>query len=579
MKKILYSIILIISICLLGLIFLNNNIYAAVKTSGAHIHSYTKQISIVTPTCTRNGYIIKQCNNKTCNKTTIVSMSKTNHNYSKLVSKLDATCTKDGYKIFKCTTCSLTKKVKINKLDHYYVYDKTKHPDSSTHVMKCTRSGCGATFSQPHKMNKATCTTGEKCRICNWTNGKALGHNFNNIKSKLNPTCTKDGYKIYECTRCYSTKKETIKKLDHNYKLDSKKDPTCTEDGYKRYECVNCTSRKTVKINNLGGHIFVYDKTKQPDSSTHVMKCTNSGCKKTSSQKHDMTTATCTTAAKCKVCNWTNGKLKSHEFSKEITYKQNVQDISTHFKIRTCKICGMEVKGSKTPHTFKEVNKKTKECVCGIIQENGRLKVKNDEMYYTIIEGKGSNATLLLGGNTEMNDTEKTIEKYKTVIENNEGPIIVATTTVNKDDEQNFGKKGLVWVKGHDNNVSNTVKQIQENNVNIVEAYSSGSYQGIVTVSEMASKKDNPVKELILYDGFFGVSNTGIDVLKNILDSGVTVYFYYAQDTINEVKEYKSVMNQINGLKSDNLKIIKVDSKATHGNVIEYAQEERNKGK
>ena len=135
---------------------------------------------------------------------------------------------------------------------------------------------------------EATCTeegyTGDLyCKDCNkrLQKGEAIpktAHKWDNGKVTTKPTCTDAGVKTYTCTRCKTTRTETIDKtghdpiavpgkeptctetgltegkkckicgatlveqketpaLDHDYQLKDHKDATCTEAGYDYYEC------------------------------------------------------------------------------------------------------------------------------------------------------------------------------------------------------------------------------------------------------------------------------------------------------------------------------------------------------
>ena len=135
---------------------------------------------------------------------------------------------------------------------------------------------------------KATCTeegyTGDLyCKDCNklLKKGETIpktDHKWDKGKVTTKPTCTDAGVKTYTCTRCKTTRTETIAKtghdpiavpgkeptctetgltegkeckicgatlveqketpaLDHDYQLKDHKDATCTEAGYDYYEC------------------------------------------------------------------------------------------------------------------------------------------------------------------------------------------------------------------------------------------------------------------------------------------------------------------------------------------------------
>ncbi len=138
------------------------------------------------------------------------------------------TCVSEGYTIYRCTdkNCNFEKKDNYTaKVDH--VYGDTGVITEPT----CIADGF-ATYA---------------CLVCGHEDRRAyednqkLGH-FWKESPAVNPTCTEPGKTagVY-CLRCkkVSVEQETIDKLGHNYK-DTKVEPTCTQDGYTRHACDRC---------------------------------------------------------------------------------------------------------------------------------------------------------------------------------------------------------------------------------------------------------------------------------------------------------------------------------------------------
>lgn len=96
-------------------------------------------------------------------------------------------------------------------------------------------------------------------------------HKYTEISS-IPATCTEDGFVEYHCDLCNSDKKDTIKKIGHNY-IDSRcslcglinpkvcthnyvqislSDATCTTDGRIMYQCDFCGSNKQETIYSKG---------------------------------------------------------------------------------------------------------------------------------------------------------------------------------------------------------------------------------------------------------------------------------------------------------------------------------------
>ncbi len=73
---------------------------------------------------------------------------------------------------------------------------------------------------------------------------KAFEHKYDqySLIKKIDPTCTKEGKKVFRCYKCFATKEETIPVTGHKHKeLRDKKDATCKEEGYTgNIYCKDC---------------------------------------------------------------------------------------------------------------------------------------------------------------------------------------------------------------------------------------------------------------------------------------------------------------------------------------------------
>lgn len=211
--------------------------------------------------------------------TTSYTSSSGSHSYTVLVSDyVSPTCYSYGYyATYKCAYCSATTGGGyISKISHNYSYW--------------------------HKLSSATCNTAEtgywECLYCTshldeTTKGSALGHNMTLGGNSLTATCTSNGKTTpYKCTRCgITTGGEVIPALGHSWNSGVvTTEATCTSSGVKTYTCSRCSSTKTETISALGhsyGTTFTrivspcchYDSTAYgaPDSSTGIQKykCNN----------------------------------------------------------------------------------------------------------------------------------------------------------------------------------------------------------------------------------------------------------------------------------------------------------------
>ena len=75
-------------------------------------------------------------------------------------------------------------------------------------------------------------------------------HDWDEGKVTTEPTCTKEGIKMYTCKNCATTRTETIKALGHDYSNEwtIDKPATCTEEGNKSHHCTRCDDKKDVTI-------------------------------------------------------------------------------------------------------------------------------------------------------------------------------------------------------------------------------------------------------------------------------------------------------------------------------------------
>ena len=120
------------------------------------------------------------------------------HSFTHYVNNNDQTCTNDGTATAKCDRCSVT----------------------DTVTVKGSAKG--------HKWQEATCTTPKKCLNCGETNGKALGHKYDN-------TCDTD------CNRC-----GIVRTITHTFgEWVVTKKPTLFNDGEQTRTCRVCGHTET----------------------------------------------------------------------------------------------------------------------------------------------------------------------------------------------------------------------------------------------------------------------------------------------------------------------------------------------
>ena len=98
-------------------------------------------------------------------------------------------------------------------------------------------------------------------------------------------------------------------------------------------ECNRCFAVRVAPGHNFSAHVYNNDATCTKDG-TQTATCQTCGAtetrvKENTMLKHDMTTATCKAAAKCKSCGYTDNKLAAHTYDKATCTEDSV-----------CKVCG-----------------------------------------------------------------------------------------------------------------------------------------------------------------------------------------------------------------------------------------------
>lgn len=92
------------------------------------------------------------------------------------------------------------------------------------------------------------------------------------VKETEDPTCTKEGKTVYECSVCGETKDEVVNKLDHDMQFFDETHGNCDQYGYITYKCTGCTKKSTEPIeptDHKWGDVV---------EASRLIKCTNEGC-------------------------------------------------------------------------------------------------------------------------------------------------------------------------------------------------------------------------------------------------------------------------------------------------------------
>ena len=165
-------------------------------------------------------------------------------------------------------------------------------------------------------------------------------HKWNNGVILQQPTCTKKGETIFECSLCHETKTEELKALGHDYSKEwtIDKKATCTESGSKSHHCTRCDSKTDVTVIPKTSHNW------NDGVITTKATCTKDGVK----------------AYTCKDCKTTKTeviKALGHDYSKDWTIDKKATCTQEGSKSHHCTRCDSKKDVtiiSKTSHNYDE---------------------------------------------------------------------------------------------------------------------------------------------------------------------------------------------------------------------------------
>ena len=87
-----------------------------------------------------------------------------------------------------------------------------------TEPMVCTLCGVVRGVALGHEWLDATCTEPMTCAICGATEGEIYLHRFENLVVIVEPTCTEEGYSVYQCLTCEMTeRRDKTVPINHDF--------------------------------------------------------------------------------------------------------------------------------------------------------------------------------------------------------------------------------------------------------------------------------------------------------------------------------------------------------------------------
>lgn len=229
-------------------------------------HTPGEPVTVKKPTTTETGLVQITCTvcGKLINSITLDAVADPNkdskndanhkHNYTSEVTK-KATCTEQGEKTYTCQSCGNTFTAKI---------PATNHPSRSTVV---TEGDC----KNPGKIET-------KCRECNTVVSSVdltYEHKWGKWETTTPPTETTEGVQTKTCTVCGQTETRSVDKLPqgsgagggggsegggtsecaHSW-FEERMEPTCVDEGYILYTCTKCGTTKSTTLDPTGRHKY-----------------------------------------------------------------------------------------------------------------------------------------------------------------------------------------------------------------------------------------------------------------------------------------------------------------------------------
>lgn len=245
-------------------------------------------------TCDNPGYTITRCEDcgEIIEKT--VTGEKKEHEFGKYEITKAATVDEEGEKVAVCADCGEKKVIKIDKLkptpsaspknNANKVTPSPSAAVSNNNLIANAKNGPSPSASvkptikptpEPTPENNTSSSdSSSSSDDISSSDPCANGHDYV-LKSSTDSTCALAGSELYECSRCKTTKTNSIAKKAHTYDEQNYdwSAATCTEPEKYIYECEICKARIEKEGDPALGHDFSGGDLIYVDDSNHAVRC------------------------------------------------------------------------------------------------------------------------------------------------------------------------------------------------------------------------------------------------------------------------------------------------------------------
>lgn len=249
-----------------------------------HDYKMTESVASCTDSVTRNY----ECGR--CGVSYIENGESVGHQYQ-LTKVVEATCFEDGYDLYSCVVCSASYRTNITPMLEHVMQPMTiaSTCEGSVDIEKCQNCDY-MTFDESvlenhpfeeyynFDIDNAEFKCGDYvsitliCPECDLTlvaECMVIPHNYQLVKTEK-PTCTAEGYTLYECVDCGDNyRADIVEKLYHSWTVQHTVPPSCTASGYTEYKCERCPMIYTGDFVNPTGHSY--------QTTTVAPTCTSRG--------------------------------------------------------------------------------------------------------------------------------------------------------------------------------------------------------------------------------------------------------------------------------------------------------------